>query len=101
MKKACLLLSTAFLTLFIDPNAIAQTGWAWMKGNNGSNGNAVFGSLGVPNPANTPPSLYEPAEWKDLQGNFWFFGGMLSTTSPVSALWKFDPINNEWTWMGG
>ncbi|HYV90603.1 MAG TPA: kelch repeat-containing protein [Chitinophagales bacterium] len=103
MKKPLLRLIFILIThsLSLIAHCSAQTGWAWMKGFNGANSNGNFGTQGIPDPANNPPALYEPAEWTDLQGNFWLFGGMPQTISPVDGLWKFDPALNEWTWVSG
>ncbi|MFN8711309.1 MAG: kelch repeat-containing protein [Bacteroidota bacterium] len=81
----------------------AQSGsWTWMKGTAGVNAPPVFGVMGVPNNFNTPSGIYEAAEWTDLQGNFWVFGGVDFTTGNVlNVLWKFDPVSLQWTWMKG
>ncbi|MCU0434570.1 MAG: gliding motility-associated C-terminal domain-containing protein [Bacteroidia bacterium] len=81
----------------------AQSGsWTWMKGTGGVNPTPVFGVMGVPDNLNNPPGLYEAAEWTDLNGNFWVFGGVDFTTSDIhSVLWRFDPVTLEWTWMKG
>jgi len=83
--------------------SLAQAGeWTWMKGLNGYNGAGVFGTLGVPDSNNTPPALFEPAEFKDLQGRFWLFGGNGTTyNSRYNALWMYDKTSNEWTWESG
>lgn len=61
-----------------------------------------FGTQGVANPTNLPPGLQNEACWKDIQGNFWIFGGRNTSTGiPYSDLWKYDPLINQWTWMKG
>jgi hypothetical protein len=55
-----------------------------------------FGTLGVSSPTNKPPSMYEPCEWTDHEGNFWMLGG-----DSYNCLWRFDPVTGEWTWMHG
>src|SRR4030066_123469 len=82
--------------------SLAQTPgeWTWMHGDTTLNSSGVFGIQCVPNPANTPPALYEPCEWKDNNGNFWLFGGV-NGSNVYAALWKYDPITNMWTWMKG
>src|SRR6185295_12794789 len=96
---AIFILLTLFLC-FLTSNAIAQPGeWAWMKGLNGYNGSAVYGTMGIPDTNNTPLGLYEPAEWKDSQGRFWFFGGLSSAEN--NALWMYEKQTNSWTWEGG
>lgn len=78
--------------------------WTWMHGDNNLGGPGVFGIQGVSNPANKPPVLYEPCEWKDNNGKFWLFGGGYGVDC-YSALWKYDPNSgstyNQWTWMKG
>jgi gliding motility-associated-like protein len=89
--------------VFLSGGLHAQNGvWTWMKGSNQVNAGPVWGTQGVPAPSNTPPSLYETANWTDQQGNFWIFGGVEGNTSNFhNALWKFDPTTNNWTWMSG
>ena len=65
-----------------------------------SNGALVFGIQGVPDSLNNPPPVYEPADWTDLQGNFWFFGGSYNWNE-WADLWKYDPVANMWTWVNG
>jgi len=74
-----------------------------MKGDTTPNSLGTFGTQGIPNSANTPPALYEAANWTDHQGNFWLFGGYNYYPSQLynSALWKFDPATNDWTWVKG
>ncbi len=81
----------------------AQNGtWTWMHGVNTPNFSGSFGVQGVAAPTNDPPALYETCEWTDLQGNFWIFGGLESSSgSNHGALWKYDPSTNMWTWMNG
>jgi gliding motility-associated-like protein len=74
--------------------------WTWMHGSNTPNQPAVYGTQTIPTPANTPSARYECAQWKDLQGNFWLFGGGLAGTR-YCDLWKYDPATNMWTWMHG
>jgi PKD repeat protein len=91
-----------FLLAFFTAPAFAQQGeWTWMKGSTVNNAGGVFGIQGVADPNNTPPALYEAIEWTDLDGNFWLFGGLQGFGTEINTLWKFDPVNNEWTWMKG
>ena len=77
--------------------------WTWMKGSNVSGGSGIFGTIGVSSTSNNPPDLYEAAEWTDLNGNFWLFGGISgpNLVGINTALWKFDPLINQWTWIHG
>jgi gliding motility-associated-like protein len=93
-----------FFTLLLVPlSAPAQNGtWEWVTGTNDTSGAAVFGTMGVPDPLNTPGRAAIGASWKDQQGNFWVFGGLISNTWDFnSALWKFDPLIRQWTFMKG
>ncbi len=86
----------------------AQGGtWVWMAGPNTYNEPPVYGIPGVPSTTNNPPATYESANWVDLQGNFWVYGGfspsnnVFGIEAPYCALWKFDPVALTWTWVKG
>ncbi len=90
------------LLLLINTSLFAQQGqWTWMNGNNIPDQPAVYGTQGVFAAANTPKGMYEPCQWTDQQGNFWLFGGVCPGVYYESALWKFDPLLNEWEWVKG
>src|SRR5262249_39359102 len=59
-----------------------------------------YGTKGVPAAANTPPAMYSPTRWKDLEGNLWFYGGY-GPQEFLGDMWKYDPVNNMWTWIKG
>jgi gliding motility-associated-like protein len=86
-------------------NLIAQNGlWTWMKGSTTPDFPGNFGVQTVPAASNEPPAVYEAAEWTDNNGNFWIFGGITTGVSGGtyhSALWRYDPVANTWTWMKG
>ena len=97
MKK--LLFSISFL--FCSSYVFAQGGeWTWMHGDSIANPTSSYGTQGITDSANNPPGRYEAAEWTDLQGNFWMFGGN-GISGRYNDLWKFDPLVNKWTWMKG
>src|SRR3954469_22965611 len=76
--------------------------WTWMKGDTTTSTSGVFGTQGIADPANKPPALYEAFRWTDFNGNLWLFGGVGGPLYyEYAALWKYDPIINEWTWMKG
>ena len=75
--------------------------WTWMKGSSSVNAPGVYGTKGVEDPANTPSSRWLHGRWKDLNGNFWFFGGNDANSAGYNDLWRFNPITNNWTWMSG
>jgi hypothetical protein len=76
------------VSIFVFSYAQPTGEWMWIHGSNVVGAPAVWGTQGVPSPSNNPPSLYEPCEWKDLNGKFWMFGG-----GTYAALWKYDPFN--------
>jgi hypothetical protein len=78
--------------------------WMWIHGSNINYDLGSFGIRGVTSPSNTPPAIYSAFQWQDLNGNFWLFGGVGSTGSSAvgfNALWKYEPLINQWTWMHG
>ncbi|MBI2268941.1 MAG: hypothetical protein HYU69_01135 [Bacteroidetes bacterium] len=97
-----LLLVVHFTFQFFSNAVFAQAPgeWTWMHGLTTFDSPGVFGTKGVPNPANMPPALYEPAgEWKDSAGNLYFFGGL--GLGYYSDVWKYDVSTNQWTWING
>lgn len=76
---------------------VASNQWTWMKGPNAVNNPGFYGTQGVSNPANLPPSRSETScSWADNTGNLWLYGG-----NSYGDLWKYDISTNEWTWMHG
>src|ERR1700679_1431336 len=98
MKKIILLLCLYFSLFFVT----AQSGeWTWLHGRNIINSAGNIGVQGVPSPANNPPALYEACEWTDTSGKFWMYGGLDYEGQIHNVLWKYDPVDSEWTWMNG
>ena len=96
MKKLFLLFTLS--VCYINP-VFSQGGiWTWISGSNIQGNPGVYGTQGVPSINNHPPGAYEYSEWKDLQGNFWIYGGAYPS---LNDLWKYDPVTNEWTWVKG
>jgi N-acetylneuraminic acid mutarotase len=96
--------------------------WTWMGGNSvigpdctrvvGGSGSrpfcgyrGVYGTLGTAAASNGPGSRSDAASWTDTSGNFWLFGGSGFDASgndgALNDLWKFNPLDNKWTWMAG
>src|SRR5262245_58506394 len=101
MKNKFLLLFIFSFPVFFS-NSFAQPGeWTWVHGSNLSNAAGNFGTQGIPSPANVPQAVYEAIEFKDLNGNFWIYGGVGPGIGSLNDLWKYDPVANEWTWMSG
>ena len=74
--------------------------WTWMSGADTAGQLGVYGTQGVPSVANVPGSRTEAASWTDSSGNFWLFGGA-TLSGTFNDLWRFNPTNDEWTWMSG
>jgi N-acetylneuraminic acid mutarotase len=83
--------------------------WAWMGGVSTMPGGfgvaGVYGSLGTADPANAPGGRDSSYTWTDKAGNLWLYGGLGYDQGRyfgnMDDLWLFDPVANEWTWMGG
>jgi hypothetical protein len=90
-----------FLFFLSAGNLFSQQGqWTWMTGSNSTSPSWSYGTKGVASPTNTPPGLYEPCEWTDLNGNFWLYGGG-SSHGVMGMLWKYDVAISQWTWISG
>ena len=84
--------------------------WVWMQGSDQIGQPPVFGTKGVPDPANTPGHCsYTTGNWIDRKGNLWLFGisadfyGRNTAANPTyySDMWRYEPSTNMWTWMNG
>lgn len=80
--------------------------WIWVSGDHTTNQRGVYGTKGLPDPANIPGGRYmRPTLWQDLQGNLWLFGGLgydrAGEIGELNDLWKFDQETQEWTWISG
>jgi hypothetical protein len=76
----------------------ATNEWTWVKGSGLSGQPPVYGSLGIPQPNNSPgPRGWGTVTWVDTSGNLWLFGGAVYKND----LWRYDIGTNDWTWMGG
>ncbi|MCE3269513.1 MAG: hypothetical protein K0R49_1767, partial [Burkholderiales bacterium] len=86
--------------------------WTLVKGTVDSAGNVqvnergVYGSMGIGTNQTTPGSRYNSVSWIDEDGNLWLHGGQGASSSKgiiyeLNDLWKFNPSDSKWTWMGG
>lgn len=100
MKKLTILIVIQHLILGIPLLAQNSGEWVWMNGVNIQNYSGVYGTLGVLDPSNKPPGVYEAVEWTDKQGNFWFYGGN-SPGKFLNDMWKYDVSLNQWVWIKG
>jgi len=71
--------------------------WTWIHGANTAGGatTGVYGTKGLPDPANLPPWVFGAPVVIDAADNLWLFGG----SSYNNHLWRFDGTN--WTWISG
>ncbi len=98
MKKSTKIFLSIIFSILVFSSVDAQPPgqWMWIHGSNISLNAGSFGVQGVTSPTNMPPATYEGCEWTDLNGNYWLF-----PASGYCALWKYDPLINQWTWMKG
>lgn len=79
--------------------------WTWMSGADRADQPGIYGTMGVPDPANMPGGRCLAAAWRDTSGNFWLFGGRgldaAGSIGILSDLWIYDPTTNLWTWISG
>lgn len=78
--------------------------WTWMKGSDTIDASPVYGTKGTASPDNTPGARRRIVNWRDLSGNFWLFGGdgfAANGRADLNDLWKYDVLNNQWTWVSG
>ncbi len=87
---------------------ISTNEWAWMHGDQlGNQVLGVYGTLGVPNPANKPGARCMYTKWKDANGDLWMFAGAYNITFQPTGfnfqndVWRYTVATNEWTWMSG
>ena len=85
---------------------IATKQWSWISGSNIIDQAGVYGTQGTTALSNTPGARNGAMTWKDTQGNFWLFGGYgygsnNTNIGYLNDLWKFNPVNETWTWVSG
>lgn len=83
----------------------ASNEWTWMKGPNSANSNGTYGTMGTAAAGNLPGGREQSVSWTDGSGRLWLFGGggypATGGTGDLGDLWRYDPANNQWTWMKG
>lgn len=95
-----------FLLIFITVGGHSQTGvWKWVNGFDAINLKGSYGIKGVADITNIPAARESGTSWTDTSGNLWLFGGrhysITGNYDERSDLWKYDPLNNAWTWING
>lgn len=93
-----------FILLFL-PGALLSQDFTWKKGSTSGGQPGKYGNIGIPTATNVPGARKSGTCWKDLNGNFWMFGGeghdYISNQGFLSDLWRYNPVTNEWTFMVG
>lgn len=81
---------------------ISTNEWTWIRGGSISV-QPVYGTQGVPDPANTPGSRLAYAKWQDSAGDFFFMNGSTyySGWNDQNDVWRYQSSTDEWTWIGG
>jgi hypothetical protein len=79
--------------------------WTWIKGDNVTNKNGVYGTQGIAASANKPGGRYRSVSGSDGSGRFWLFGGsgyaVSGSSGSLNDLWRYDPLTDQWTWIKG
>jgi len=82
---------------------LATNEWTWMSGTDIRNSPGDYGTKGVEAPSNMPSSRYRGNTWIGASGSLWLFGGRNFSTAGeyLNDLWRYNPENNQWTWISG
>jgi N-acetylneuraminic acid mutarotase len=79
--------------------------WTWVSGSQVQPQGGVYGTQGIPDPANVPGSRGCTATWVDPEDNLWLYGGVGydwdGMRGTLGDLWKFDTSTLMWTWISG
>jgi N-acetylneuraminic acid mutarotase len=79
--------------------------WTWVGGSSTPNAAGVYGTQGTAAAANVPGARLGGTAWLDASGNVWLFGGLGPDQAGVAQeyndLWEYNPVSNQWTWVGG
>lgn len=86
----------------LDPVALE---WTWISGSDIAPQGGIYGTKGLPDPANVPGSRLYAANGMDGAGNIWLYGGWgydwNGEHGSLGDLWKFDAATKMWTWLFG
>ena len=66
--------------------------WTWLSGSSSGDAAATYGTEGTPAPGNDPGERVGAVAWTDPHGNFWLFGGQVSTPAKGilgNDLWRY------------
>jgi hypothetical protein len=101
-----LIIALFFFIIPITAQVTPGSKWVWMKGDNIIDQHGIYGAKGIADAANKPGARWGSKSWTDLSGNLWLFGGygygaVSGSLGGLNDLWKYEPANNQWTWMSG
>ncbi len=79
--------------------------WTFLKGPSISGSWSVYGTMGVAAATNMPAGRRSANYWQ-YNGKFYMFGGITAadaagSSGEINDLWMYDPLTNNWTWVGG
>jgi N-acetylneuraminic acid mutarotase len=87
-----------------DPST-ATPAWTYAGGRVAASDPGTYITEGTLKNDSLPGSRYNASSWTDRGGNFWLYGGQGATgggdNGNFNDLWEYDPVLNEWGWMGG
>jgi hypothetical protein len=79
--------------------------WTWVSGSTTANQGGTYGALYASSTGYIPGGRRLYFSWTDSAGIFWLFGGYgydsTSALGYMNDLWKYNPSNQQWTWMSG
>jgi N-acetylneuraminic acid mutarotase len=79
--------------------------WTWMSGSSVVGNGGTYGTRGVGSTSNKPGDRNGAGIVVDSNAKIWVFGGFgndgAGSTDTMNDLWKFDPSNDQWTWISG
>jgi gliding motility-associated-like protein len=101
IRNWCIAIQLVMGVVICSPDAFGQNMWTFMNGSQTPSLFANFGVQGVAAATNTPGARYASPKWTDATGKFWLFGGSDGSFGFNSDMWRFDPVTNLWTWIGG
>jgi hypothetical protein len=75
--------------------------WTWVSGSSLPMQDGIYGAQCAESSGSIPGSRSRiSCTWVDDCGNFWLFGGSVSGER-FNDLWKYDPVQNRWSWIAG
>jgi PA14 domain/Bacterial Ig domain/Secretion system C-terminal sorting domain/Galactose oxidase, central domain len=78
--------------------------WTFVRGGLLPNQTSIYGIKGIASADNAPGGRVYATGWVDRQNGIWLFGGegySENISGRLGDLWKYDLLNNTWTWING